>query len=82
MSMVNDFLLYFDAFGVSVSLLQKKRERYNTILGGILSLAILSLTLVSFITMLNDLFSRSSANIVSKVEWTAHPEVKIIYINN
>jgi hypothetical protein len=62
-------------FGVPITLLIKRNQTYNTMIGSTLSLFIYGLCMYSFMLLSYDMLSRSSPTVVSKVEYTPNPEV-------
>lgn len=63
----------FDIFGNPVVLKVKDQPTYNSLLGALISIGIYIFSYYSFLSMVFELYNRTSPNIVTRIEYTPHP---------
>jgi len=64
LKLLENFLTFFDLFGVPVEFQIKKETSFKTIPGSIISIGILIVTGYSFYLLAYDMFTLSSPNII------------------
>lgn len=64
-----------DLFGREVKLSIKKKKVHRTIIGAMISVAILIFVASSFVSMIMDLYAMNDPNILNKIEFTPNPSV-------
>jgi hypothetical protein len=74
------FAKSLDIFGSPVVLKVRNQPSYNSLLGAFFSIGIYAFSYYSFISMVIELYNRESPNIVTRIDYTPHPEVIVNYI--
>ena len=76
-----NFFLLIDQFGETLQLLINGKERYKTVFGGIMTLCILIISLITFCFFLKEIFSKESPSVNLSTEADEHPK-PIYYFDN
>lgn len=63
----------FDQFGAQISLQIEKKEKHNTLIGSLFSIAILTFVSFTCIQLFSDMLSQKDPNVVQVIEYTSDP---------